>query len=870
MTLPYIWLRCQRSIATRGYHLRRASFVSLGQLVEPGKKESSLLPDRKKGVEDAKRPQQTSYPPKRSRRDHDPQLESLFTSTTRSKKTASDQNAKKFNKDRQPVYAVPARTLVDEQIRTLEHMRQKQKADIIELWKACQELLSSDLWQQMTEDAGSKESVVFSESQLEVFRGILLEAARLRSRYPYPQALPSVYTAVKAYRRYNLMKEWWDQALWEQLSGYIVLDPEYSGKVDVRGHSKAAFEEIIKFWRVMLHDRKESVQSLSEDGAREENTLSPLIAPTEEDEAPQLLDGKGEQMCRGISQRFLEFWPTKYGGNQQIATAAVLTIDILKRRKDDPGWASLNFRARFLVELLNPLVEGGEIEWSSAVKILQEKGFNLHWASRIIRRWSSIPVTVIGLPPENDLDAPHGHSAKKNPGTSTSAGHLSSTLQHAIAKADASAVFNMWRQAEQQIVTEKLEEAHRDELFSQFLSAFFTLKRQAYAVEVWNCMVNVNHQPTRKHWHAMLAGCSAAKDLSSLREVWNNMLSAGVEPNMTTWTTWIHGLMICGDPESGLRALEDLGKTWKAASNETTTASENKLTPSLIPVRAALSGLAQSNNIDLASTVLDFAHSQNLHPDTQIYNIMLRPAVRSNDQPRIQSILRTMSSTSTPPDIATFTIILNGLLSNPTSTFHTQSPSEQKTAIFAILSEMERNDLKPNTYTYSTILDGLLNPQNLNIDAAQAVMQHMTANHIRPSPHVYTILTTHYFALSPPELPAIDSLLHRIKIEKTPLDPIFWDRMIESYARVGETEKMLMVLRRMPEQGQSPGWMALLACLRALVEGREWEAVRELVRDVEDVKGVLRHGSGPWRGKDAFWELVEECRGAGRLEVEER
>jgi len=258
--------------------------------------------------------------------------------------------------------------------------------------------------------------------------------------------------------------------------------------------------------------------------------------------------------------------------------------------------------------------------------------------------------------------------------------------------------------------------------------------------------------------------------------------------------------------------------------------------------------------------VLSWAKKQNLPLDTQTYNITLRPAVRANNEPKIQSILQSMQAAACPPDIATFTIMLNGLLSNPSSPFHTKPHPEQQSAVFAILHGMERSGLKANTYTYSTILDGLLDPKILNVTAARAVMEHMTKNNIKPSPHVYTILTTHYFTLTPPDLTAIDSLLHRVVLEKTPLDPIFWDRMIEHYARVGETEKMLLILRRMPQEGQSPGWMALLACLRVLVEQREWEAVRDLLTDVEDVRGVLRHGSGPWMGKDAFWELVGEVR----------
>ena len=78
-----------------------------------------------------------------------------------------------------------------------------------------------------------------------------------------------------------------------------------------------------------------------------------------------------------------------------------------------------------------------------------------------------------------------------------------------------------------------------------------------------------------------------------------------------------------------------------------------------------------------------------------------------------------------------------------------------------------------------------------------------------------------------------------------------------------------MVLRRMPESGMTPGWIALTACLEVLVHGAEWDLVRDLVRDVEDMNGLFKHGPPMrWRGKDAFWEIVREVRERGVLEGE--
>lgn len=887
MNLPYVCLQCRHAIGFRGYQVRLAGFVSLGKLVDSERHEF-VGPKvfRKDGVNYGPLPQVQS-PHRRKDTQHDPRLEGLFSNSIRRKDITFDQRAGKVNNDVLPVHVVSPRELVDEHIQTLEHMLCKQRVPLVEMWKACQELLGSKTWQQMVSDADRNEDIVFTAPQSNVFREILFQVTHTRACFPQRVELPRVATAIRAYRKHHIMKNWWDQILWTLLSRYILLSTYSSGRAVAKEYSKIVLEEIIEVWRLMVKEYGEPARSSLEDSASNYSSSSPPVSSSSavgetsqcSHEPQKLADANIQSLPPNISQRFSDYWPRHPGHSEQtnrIVMAAVMTFDCVKReQKEGSLKESVVAGSKVLIQYLTPLVHGGRIKWDSAMKCLMNSDIAQPTAERIIHRWSAIPIILDGAPGSDRIPGKSQQAFSASRATeaaSNVASTLGSTLRNATQKGDAAKITKTWHKFQTYIGSGSIEETHGDELSSQFLSAFFAMRRQAEAIEVWNFMIQNNQQPTLRHWHAMLTGCTAARDLTSMREIWKNMLAAGIEPNMKTWTIWVHGLMACGDCKSGMHALEDLGKIWKPAfpaTNEATSpakeAIEHQLIPSLAPVRAALTGLALSNNIDRADTILSWAKKQNLPLDTQTYNITLRPAVRASNEPKIQSILRSMQAASCPPDIATFTIMLNGLLSNPSSPFHTIPHAEQQSAVFAILHEMERNGLKANTFTYSTILDGLLDAKVLNVAAAQAVMEHMTSNNIKPSPHFYTILTAHYFALMPPDLPAIDRLLHRVKTEKTPLDSIFWDRMIEHYAHVGETEKMLLVLRRMPQEGQSPGWMALLACLRVLVEQGEWEAVGDLVRDVEDVRGVLRHGTGPWKGKDAFWELVGEVRREGWL-----
>ena len=849
MNARYVCLRCRHLLTFSGYQARQAGFVSLGRLLEKEPAEPSALQPLT-GSEEKRLGTQKKH---RLRPD-DPLLEDLFTSSLRRREVSSKGESTLFVTPPEPVFVVPARQLVDEQIEALAHRMHVQRVPTLELWKDCQQLLRSSTWQQMESEVGGTQEVQFHPGQLELFRDILLQLVDVRPRVSHRQAIPFIVRAIKAYRNHIPMRDWWDQILCKMLSGYIQLTMGIARAykredTSADEHSKRILEDIVRVWQ-LLFDECEKL-----------STTLPTIRPRWHS-LPAIV-GSGSPLHFDISERINEVWPRYRGVSQQttgIAIAAIMTADILSRTQkvDDLSvWNGLV--AEPLFRFLTYLVQGGSITWRTAIEYMQRESIPRSVAEQIARQWQTLDIALTEGPAFQRMMPIEAQPSAKEPKiTSSVPQRISNDLLRAQKNADNARIRNLWQEFQGQAHSLPLQKDFCDKLFGQFLSTFFRRRCHPDAVEVWNFMIKTGHQPTLSHWKSMLMGCTTARDITSLRGIWKNMHSAGVKPDMLIWSAWIQGLMACKAWEQGLQALDDLGNVLN---------SEDALTPSTAPVRAALSGLAVSYNMGLAEAVLSWAKKHSISLDTPTYNIMLRPAVQSNNRSvaKVQSILEMMNADNCVPDIATFTIMLNGLLHNATSTFHEQSPRQQQSAVFAVLDELEQYGLKANHRTYSTILDGLLEPRTANIPAAQAVMQHMARHSVRPSPHVYTILVTHYLALRPPDLPAVDSLLHRARLERTPLDIVFYDRIIEGYARLGETEKMLLTLRRMPEEGKCPGWRALLLCLRALVEAREWESVTDLVRDVEREDGLLRHGGGLWRGRDAFWELVAEVKAEGLM-----
>ena len=426
-----------------------------------------------------------------------------------------------------------------------------------------------------------------------------------------------------------------------------------------------------------------------------------------------------------------------------------------------------------------------------------------------------------------------------------------------------------------------LPSLYTQRLFAEFLTAFFAVSRPDRAIEVWNAMMNSSQTPTQRHWIAMLEGCSKERDLPSLVSIWQRMKAAGVQPNNQAYTIYLGGLLRCRNWQTALNTIEEMGRDWDSvkslepgldsATDPPLEPDMDRLVPSIVPLNAAIAGFLATGKPDMAEAVRNWAQARNISANTTTYNTLLRWAVRADDSEQVQKLLKEMKACKCQPNIVTFTILLDGHFRSPGYSVKHQTAAEQQQLVARVFQDMTEHGIEANPHTYSVMLDGLLRSGSFNIAAAQAVLAHMSSQGIKPSPHVSTILITHYFACKPPDLAAIDSIWRRMQLEKSSVDHVFYDRMIEGYGRIGEVDSMLSFLSQMHKAGQVPGWIALLTALRALVRAQEWESVRNLVRDVIAEEGLLSHGTRGWRGERDFWELVEELSLSGLdLPVPER
>jgi pentatricopeptide repeat protein len=404
-------------------------------------------------------------------------------------------------------------------------------------------------------------------------------------------------------------------------------------------------------------------------------------------------------------------------------------------------------------------------------------------------------------------------------------------------------------------------------LYNAFLSGFMVLFQSERCVAIWNHMIAHGVRPSNETWVALLEGCKKARDLDGLNATWQRMLSTGVEPDNYMWTTRIHGLMSLRQVNLAFKALDEMGNGWLSAEkviqdpqshsrnskgaknlpsssklvNKCTKPSTEVINGALTAIiQIPLTAMRQDKRVDLVHRLLGWARNFGIKPDAVTYNTLIQLYLQVGDYATGYKVLDQMEKEGIEADIATHTMLITATFDN--QTLDSLSDTEQAERLIQVFNELEAGGLRLNAYVYSTAIDRLLK-QYSNHTAVRAVIDHMRARNLVPSAYIYTSLISHYFAQDPPAIEAVDTLVFQIlNSQRIPTDQYLFERTIQGYAAHGEVGKMMSVLTHMSKNGNLPGWRALEAVVRALVQAGDYERARFIVRDCERGEGVAQAG----------------------------
>ncbi|KAL8643713.1 MAG: hypothetical protein Q9226_008167 [Calogaya cf. arnoldii] len=795
----------------------------------------------------------------------------------------------------------------EDDVRRLSQQFSENMISLKDAWKNCERLLWTDTTRRRM--APRHDYMLGRENDL--FRDILMAINRNYLLSNHKDGLPSPHQVIHLYGERGVMRYWWNQVLWFQLAEILnalqVSDAPQSIRGDLTSEKRAIsiMEETMNVW--------------SEFNCRYSRDARSQLNPNE----VAVLSSISNKDC------FIALLPEHrlFHVADMTLAACKLTHQILKELTGVKRLViPITYHGQAFVTILDKLVEGRTFSLVAARKSLRQQGVE----EKIINRWlqysngwekkplvygnallpseappsTQLPVARTTPGCEEDSSLPSVEPQEKHLSKAIRAVDRSSEddsgrsrdkasrrraattiikdVERAVIRFDVARVAGIWQEYQRTLATEELEQQSREEIFIHFLTSFFALSNQEQAVHVWNDMIQCGITPNQKHWNAMLHGASKARDVTSLDEIWKGMLATGIEPDLVSWTTYINGLIMRKKYQRGLQALNNLGGIWKQTTKDqkatvvpqdgsameihTTLAKYDAHKPSLAPIQAAIGALLRAKKEELCWPLLEWAKSFSIPLTTGVFNVILRYAVRQGDSQLINHTFSLMDANKCSADEQTYTILLNGHMSNINSTFPDLSLEEQQISVLRILEDMTAKNVPIDQHTYGTILYGLLNPktEKRNDQAARAVLDHMNKHNVKPSHYIYSILVTHYFSLSPPDLQAVETLWKRIKIERPILDREFYEKMVEGYAASRLVERMLYFLRRIPHEGKSPTWGCLSVVLNTLIEVGEWSLVKELITDVKDRRsGLRRFADEGWKGdkqEAQFWFTVDNIK----------
>lgn len=453
-------------------------------------------------------------------------------------------------------------------------------------------------------------------------------------------------------------------------------------------------------------------------------------------------------------------------------------------------------------------------------------------------------------------------------------------LQDAFKQKNVKSVDNIWAEVMNYPIHKEVDATHQDiksspqgtltsGICNYLIMIYMALRRPNSAIDVWNHMVNVGFPPTLSTWNHMLLGCSQCRDPVAMEGIWSRMQALNIRPDVVCWTTRINGLIECGRIEEAVRALDEMGRLWLIAArskygNKKVEALHNigdiedVVKPTIATVNAALTGLFRKQKLDVANRILVWAGQFGLRADNITYNILLRPLVRDGRMNEVHALLQKMEQDGVQADVATFTIILEETLHYSEG----RSVEEQQKILSSVFSEMQAAGVQPNVQTYNRIIHQLLLSDSSDTTAVNAVMARMAKQGIQAGPHVHTMLAEFHFSRSPPNLEAVRTLIDRARANPASVDHIFWCRVIEGYAWLGDTTSAVRILNGVNASGMAIGWLTLEHVLTAVAHNGEWDTARTIVRNAQLDTGrplpTIHEDVNEKPGKLRFWKLAHQ------------
>lgn len=504
---------------------------------------------------------------------------------------------------------------------------------------------------------------------------------------------------------------------------------------------------------------------------------------------------------------------------------------------------------------------------------------------RTLKQYLARQVPLIAIPIGSSIDPTPGQS---EPVSDTRFGVMRG-LAAAHLTADAQILFDRrikragavkdYRRLEQ-LWKEVLDWSERDKsflnegIYEQILRGFMLSHHPQRAIETWNHMLTAGIKPDINIYQSMIYCFSQIFDESGIDAMWSMMIEAGIQPVHGTWVTRIRAYTHARLWKKAIRCFDEMLGQWLdacRAHNKNIKSGdlpalgdfEQALKPTTKMMNAALLALNTAHQQQEVTRLLKNCKTIGVPFNQHTYNSLLLAALKEGADGEVDALFTRMQREGIEPDVATFTMLINSIFRGDAIE---STLDERKEAARSLLNAVQAQGLEANSWTFTSIINGLLKMDHLekrntaepNIEAAYEILAYMQQKEIPLTLQIYTALVTAHFAEQPkPNISAVDAIWDKARLDQTViLDQVFYDRLIEGFARFGQIPKMKLALAQSSRNGQIAGWVALAQMLKALAQVGDWTSAEDVVHNMrlEEETGVVRKRIG----KAYFIETAKE------------
>ncbi|KAI1430850.1 hypothetical protein GGR50DRAFT_147119 [Xylaria sp. CBS 124048] len=609
----------------------------------------------------------------------------------------------------------------------------------------------------------------------------------------------------------------------------------------------AMFADLLESWKVLSRPR------LSGPTALEKELANSFWFPNLSNSVVQKLSKIGS-FPSAFNTLFPQYQDTQLG--MPISTLGIITYVLMHDESRCP--VAVKERAQRLLSRLSYLIKFVDYQDKRLRTDLVYTAPALE--TYVMHRWPSIKaqlmessVTEDSLSTDADTPIPNDDSS----GGVFDARHIRFRLGRVAGTVNHAELDRLWTAfigTEVPMSKKRIEQIRQNsELIDAFIKTRMMFRQSEMAVAAWGLMSKVGLKPSLRTWNLMLDGLRETGNLAGLKNVWTKLIRTGLKLDASIWTTRIGGLIDCGDVEGGLHALQEMAHTW-----ERTPTAPTAVMLSVEPVNAALVALIRLQRQDAADKVLAWADKRGIKPDIYTFNTMLHTMIRAGNQNKsVERLFALMHAQGVQPDVATFTLVLDASYLRD----EVRSAEEQTKIVTDVVASMRVAGLEPNLHTYGKMIYLLL--RSNAIAAAVGIFNYLHERNMKVSPHIYTMLIQHCFEQTPPDLESIRLFISRRRYRDfDDMDRVFYERVVNGYAQVGETEGAVHIFNHVMNAGSSLSLPTLTLLLNALLEKGEIKKARAMVN--REKKRFEKLNPDPTRHFQywghRFWQLARENR----------